>query len=134
MSWPFDTRVVLVALTKSVGRFFLSGGEGGFHILLEIENSPRESPWSFYTTKLFSLTYSITLRIIGLIGIIELIRRRDYLPMFLIFGLVISFMAAHLVHGTPRFRIPVEPELIMLSVYGLAFIDKFYKEFLHKFK
>lgn len=131
-SWPFQSDIVIIAALQSTKRFFLSGGEGNLHILLGLENRPEKSSMIFYGTKVLSLTYSITLRIIAILGIIELVKRRNYMLLFLLIGLIISFFTAHLVHGKPRFRIPVEPELMIIAVYGFVLLDAHFRRMIHK--
>jgi low temperature requirement protein LtrA len=44
-----------------------------------------------------------------------------------VIGLVSFIVLAHLLAGRPRFRIPIEAPLMMLSVYGVEWIrNKFF--------
>jgi len=67
------------------------------------------------------------MRILGLIGIWQLIRRREYGILSVLIGLVGFVVLTHLLIGRPRYRIPYEAPLMMLSVYGVEWIkNKFF--------
>jgi hypothetical protein len=60
----------------------------------------------------------IVLRIFDLIGFINLIRNREYSVLFILTGIIVYFVLIALFVGNSRYRLPIEPALIILSVYG----------------
>lgn len=121
-SFPFETGVFLEALAWSWGRFLLAGGEGEIHRLLGLEGKADSRAAAFYFVKGVALSYALLLRLIGLIGIFEMVRRGHWGLLLLCAGLVFLFMAGTFLVGQPRFRLSVEPQLMIFATFGLAFI------------
>ncbi len=120
-SFPFETAVFATALAYSWSRFLTSGGEGELHRLLGLEMRSESRPLAFYATKAVALGYAVVLRLLGLLGLIELVRRREYGLLVLSGGLIVLFMAGTFLVGQPRYRLPVESPLMLFALFGLAF-------------
>jgi len=73
---------------------------------------------------LLSLIYVIVLRILGLIGLVRMIRCREYGVLFILSGIIIYFMLIALFVGNSRYRLPIEPALIIMAVYGFNTLVK----------
>ena len=69
---------------------------------------------------LLSFIYVIVLRILGLIGLVRMIRCREYGVLFILSGVITYFMLIALFVGNSRYRLPIEPALIIMAVYGFS--------------
>ncbi|MBM3504037.1 MAG: hypothetical protein FJX65_09195 [Alphaproteobacteria bacterium] len=117
---PFDVRTFAIAMAKSTIRFFISGGEGEIHSLFGMEYQPEISPIAFYGIKAFAIAYALMSRLLGMFGAFYLLTRGDRGLLVLAVGLVAYFWLAHFVHGKPRFRAVVEPQLAIFAAFGVA--------------
>jgi 4-amino-4-deoxy-L-arabinose transferase-like glycosyltransferase len=64
------------------------------------------------------ILFAVILRFVGLIGIVFMVLRRHW-ALLLIFAALVGFKAAiHLFYGISRYRLPVEPLLMVAAVYG----------------
>lgn len=116
---PFSLRTLVIAEAKATIRFFVVGGEGEIHSLFGMELMPEKNPVAFYGIKVIAVSYAALLRILGLLGVFFLIKQRAYSLLFLCISLIGYTWLSHFVLAKPRFRIPVEPELAILSAFGL---------------
>jgi len=137
---PYPLHVIATTTVISWLRTLVAGGAGEVHYLFGIKakrTNPKDSftysylpdsnYTSFYGLKILCESFSVVMRILGLIGIWQLIRRREYGILSVVIGLVSFIVLAHLLAGRPRFRIPIEAPLMMLSVYGVEWIkNKFF--------
>ena len=73
---------------------------------------------------LLSFVYVIALRILGFVGLVKIIRCREYGVLFILSGIIIYFMLIALFVGNSRYRLPIEPALIIMAVYGFNSIVK----------
>jgi len=122
--------------------FFGGGGGANFQNLLSLDGkrSFEESMRNNYSGRLevalkiftesslvailisvYSYFYVILLRILGLIGIIEIYKRKEYSLLVIVVGLILYFAITVLFVGTSRYRLPTEIGLIMLALYGILF-------------
>ena len=128
MSAPFEPRTALIAFAKSTVRFFVSGGEGELHSLFGMENSAATRPVAFYGIKSVAIGWSFALRVFGLFGALLLVRRGDWPILVLCMGMILYFWLTSLVLGKPRFRIVVEPQLMILAAFGMhALRERFHR-------
>jgi hypothetical protein len=132
LSMPFDGRVFAIAWLKSTLRFFTLGGSGAMHSLFGLEYKSRTNPVAYWGLKTWGITYALTLRMLGLFGIVWLIIRGHRATLFILVGLVLYYWLAHFVHGKPRFRLAVEAPLAMLAVYGIVWLQYLYKKSFRK--
>lgn len=116
---PFTLKTLIIAEAKATARFFLIGGEGEIHSLFGIELQPEKNPIAFYGIKAVAVAYAVALRLLGLVGIIYLVKRRSYPLLFLSLSVIGYTWLSHFVLAKPRFRIPVEPELAILAAAGV---------------
>jgi hypothetical protein len=120
-SFPFEPTVVLKAIAYSWGRFLAAGGEGEIHRLLGLEGNSESHTAAFYGVKGVALGYALLLRLMGLIGMFEMARRGHWGLLLLCVGMVLVFMAGTALVGQPRYRLSVEPQLMVLATFGFAF-------------
>jgi 4-amino-4-deoxy-L-arabinose transferase-like glycosyltransferase len=74
---------------------------------------------------LLSFIYVIVLRILGLIGLVRMIICKEYGVLFILSGVITYFMLIALFVGNSRYRLPIEPALIIMAVYGFsAFVKR----------
>ena len=122
LSMPFGVAAFAREVALSWGRFFAAGGEGEFHRLLGIEDQPEQTPVLFHTVKFAALGFALALRLLGIAGVFEMIRRGHYGVLVLTAGLVTPYLLSTFLVGQPRYRVPVESALVVMAVYGLALL------------
>jgi 4-amino-4-deoxy-L-arabinose transferase-like glycosyltransferase len=67
---------------------------------------------------IFCIGFALVLRAAGLIGIVVMVVRRHW-PLLIVILALVGFKALiHLFYGLSRYRLPVEPLLMILAVYG----------------
>jgi len=137
-SYPFA--VTAKVMVRSAVQFMVSGGAGNLHNLLGIDTARLNRVW-FKTSqqdvggmlKTFFgkaplpalaisavfLGFAVIARLIGLAGFVSMVRRGDHALLLVLVGLIGYFVAVHLFHGNSRYRIPVEPAMMMFALYGL---------------
>ena len=79
-----------------------------------------------YSFKVVALASSLSLRLLGILGLIELVRRKEYGLLLLLVSLAAYVAAAHLTVGRPRFRVPIEAPLALLALYGVAWLREYF--------
>ena len=83
-----------------------------------IDALKKASP-AFLALSAFGFLFVIVLRALGLIGVVTLLRRRVW-PVLLIIGAGLGyFTLVHLFVANSRYRLPIEPILFLLALYGL---------------
>ena len=146
MSYP--AHVLLGAYIDSWIDFFGGGGSVNFHNLLSIDTvtAMEKNITGFYPSRLevifdslsdapmqailistVSYVYVLILRLLGLFGIIEMIKRGEYSLLLIVTGLITYFAMTSLFVGNSRYRLPVEIGFIVLALYGLLFVKKYQK-------
>jgi len=120
IEFPFSGFTFLQALITSWARVLLSGGEGDIHRLFGIEFQSEENPVAFYLIKAVALSYAVILRLVAILGLIEIVRRGHYAFLVISLGLISMFVVSTLLVGQPRYRLAVEPQLMLMAVYGIA--------------
>lgn len=138
--FSYPPGVIAKVMVRSVAQFMVSGGAGNLHNLLGIDTARLNRVWfktsqqdvggmlkTFFgeapLTALFisalGLGFAVLARLVGLIGIFAIWRRGHYALLLTLIGLIGYFVAVHLFHGNSRYRIPVEPAMMLLVLYGL---------------
>jgi 4-amino-4-deoxy-L-arabinose transferase-like glycosyltransferase len=142
LSYPIA--LITKVMVQSVAQFMVSGGAGNLHNLLGIDTARLNRVW-FKTsqqdiggmlTAFFgkapltalaissvSLGFAVIARLIGLAGFVSMMRRGEYALILVLVGLIGYFVAVHLFHGNSRYRIPVEPAMMLFVLYGLREIS-----------
>jgi hypothetical protein len=64
------------------------------------------------------IAFAVVLRLLGFLGIVEIVRRRDWVPLVVILTPIAFKAVVHLFYGLARYRLSVEPLLMILAVYG----------------
>lgn len=150
-----EPKVTVIAITKSTLRFFALGGTGKMFSLLyanqvdqvkELHVQANLKPsahfeWRaqqesyfksrpiYWPIKSTFVGFAITMRILGLLGVIYLIKRKRFDLLFVVSGVIVYVWATHFLVSHPRFRIPAESALTVLAVYGIAYINAILKMF-----
>jgi 4-amino-4-deoxy-L-arabinose transferase-like glycosyltransferase len=79
----------------------------------------RSIDFSYLFILIFTTAFSITSRILGLVGIYSLVKDRNMWPyLIVLMGIIILLTGMYLYLGQSRFRVPMEPILMLLSVIG----------------
>jgi 4-amino-4-deoxy-L-arabinose transferase-like glycosyltransferase len=80
----------------------------------------RDIDFSYLFIFISTTTFSITSRILGLVGIYSLYRDRSLWPYLIaLLGIIILLTGMYLYLGQSRFRVPMEPFLMLFSVIGI---------------
>ena len=103
------------ALEKHKTKSYSSRIEGVF-------DSLSDAPIKATMISILSYIYIIALRVLGVFGILEMIRRKEHSLLLIILGLILYFALAALFVGNSRYRLPIEIGFVMLSLYGLSFL------------
>ena len=120
LSREYDWTVWAMATARSWVRTLASGGEGDLMLLFGMPKGGDGVSTAVLNAA--ATGFSVALRILGLLGIIELLRRREYGVLLLLVGVAAYFAAAHLAVGRPRFRAAIEAPLLVLAMYGLTWM------------
>ena len=72
-----------------------------------------------------TMLFSLTTRVIGIFGLYYLIKNRTWMPYgFFLIGILLLFTAAYLYLGQSRFRVPLEPILMLFTVFGIIYLKR----------
>jgi len=126
----FRLQTYFIAALPNWRALFISGGEGEYFKAIGLHprlNEIRDNqPLFFFGSKAVFIGFSLTLKVLALFGIWHLIRRRRFDVITMFSGVVLFFTLVHIYHGSPRYRVPIEPIFTILAVYGLnLFADTF---------
>ena len=137
--------VHLKAFIHSWGTLFFSGGASnirnylgfdGKDLIVNFQNNPfnglesivklvANMNFSYLFIFIFTTTFSIISRITGIIGVFYLLKNKKWRPYgVLLIEVVVVFTAAYLYLGQSRFRVPLEPILMLFSVIGILYMIK----------
>jgi hypothetical protein len=138
LSYP--TSVIARTMTEATAQFFAAGGTGRLFILLgEPEGTPfaimvRDDKVSYLDSVLtaleeanipllvvwvLSMAYVLSLRMLGLVGLWTLFTTRQFQIVFLLIAAIAFFALVMPFYGISRFRIAVEPMLVLLAIAGI---------------
>jgi hypothetical protein len=115
----------VISVLPNLRFLLLSGGEGEFFKafgLFKILPEWRvDHPSLYLMIKVTFIGFSLMLKAGALIGMWSLFRsgRHDILIMFS--GIILYFVMVHIYHGSPRYRVPIEPIFALLAACG--FLD-----------
>ena len=140
--FTYDYKTVIKGFVDSWIGLFGAGGAANLHNLLALDGSRSIQTMSssekhmsrtdavfdtllksnlvVISISLLSFIYVIVLRILGLIGLVRMIRCREYGVLFILSGVITYFMLIALFVGNSRYRLPIEPALIIMAVYGFS--------------
>ncbi len=126
----FQARTYVIAALPNWRHTFASGGEGELFKALglhqELSEWRKQNLTVFVAIKTFFMGYSITLKLLALLGIIFLFKARQLDLLVFFVGAILYFMAVHIYHGSPRYRLPLEPIFVFLAICGAQLIaDRF---------
>jgi len=126
----FRLQTYFLAALPNWRALLISGGEGEYFKAIGLH--PRLSeirdnqPLFFFGSKAIFIGFSLTLKVLALFGSWHLIRRRRFDILTMFSGVILYFTLLHIYHGSPRYRVPIEPVFSILAVYGLnLFVDTF---------
>ena len=130
------------ALVDSWGTLFLAGGASnirnylgieGKSIISEFQNRPFNGiesikdllngmNFSYFMIFIATTLFTVITRAIGIIGLFYIIKDRKWMPYGVLFvEVILLFTAAYLYLGQSRFRVPIEPMLMLFTVFGLIY-------------
>ena len=99
-----------------------------FNGLESIMTLVRSMNPSYLFIFILTTTFTIISRVIGLFGVFYLYKNKKWRPYGLLIIEVISiFTAAYLYLGQSRFRVPLEPFLMLFTVIGILYMVKKYR-------
>jgi 4-amino-4-deoxy-L-arabinose transferase-like glycosyltransferase len=137
LSYP--PTVIARAFAQSVGQFLLGGGAGNYFNLFGIDAQKLSTVWMTETTGrpletlrrafadaplamylIGAVTYVFVLvmRAAGLVGLVMVGVRRQWPLLLLLIGLVAYYALVHIFVGSARYRLVIEPALLLLAVFG----------------
>jgi len=137
LSYP--PAVIARALAQSVGQFLLGGGAGNYFNLFGIDAQKLSSIWMKETTgrpletlrrafadaplamvAIGAVTYLFVLvvRLAGAVGLVMAGVRRQWPLLLLMIGVIAYYSLVHIFVGSARYRLVIEPALLMLAVLG----------------
>jgi hypothetical protein len=82
----------------------------------------KETPGAYFVVHITPILTAIILRGLALLGIIELVRRKDWHMLAICSGVLLYFTSFCLFYGQSRFRVPLEPVLAILSGFGFVYL------------
>jgi len=133
------------ALIDSWGTLFFSGGASnirnylgfdGKGIIVNFQNNAfngldsifkliRDMNFSYLIIFIFTTAFSTISRLIGAAGVFYLFKNRKWRPHgILLIEVIFLFTAAYLYLGQSRFRVPLEPLLMLFTVIGILYLIK----------
>ena len=132
--------VIAKGYVYSWGQFFGAAGAANFHNLLGLDapsafaamreknfeshlgsvlDALKRSPPAAMAISVTALVFVIALRGLGLIGLAWMFMKRHYAVLLACAVLITYFAVLHLFAGNSRYRLPVDPALIFLALYGV---------------
>jgi 4-amino-4-deoxy-L-arabinose transferase-like glycosyltransferase len=137
----YPASAIAQAYSRSIIQFFVAGGSGRWHYILSDEPNQLANLWfkeeqteilvmirkyvsSGSATALFATAVCILFvslaRLVGLVGIASMIAARQW-PLIIVLASYIAYFAfVHLFVGNSRYRISIEPALMLLFLYGIS--------------
>jgi 4-amino-4-deoxy-L-arabinose transferase-like glycosyltransferase len=140
---PISTHVK--ALSDSWVTLLFAGGASnirnylgieGKKAIVDFQNSPftglesikdylNKVNFSYMSIFIITTLFSVITRAVGVIGIFCLIKNREWRPYVILFlGVVLLFGAAYLYLGQSRFRVPLDPILMLFTVFGIIYLKR----------
>ena len=140
--FTYDYKTITIGFIDSWIGLFGAGGAANLHNLLALDGgrsvqvmADSEEHVSRFNAVLstllgsdlitivissLSFIYVIILRIFGLVGLIKMIKNKEYSLLFVLIGIITYFVLIALFVGNSRYRLPIEPALIIMAVYGFS--------------
>ncbi len=138
--FSYNLSVIAKATVYGWGQFFGAAGAANFHNLLGLDapsafatmreknfeshlgsviDALKHSSAAAVAISITAFAFVIALRALGLVGIAWMFMRRHYAVLLTCAGLIAYFAVFHLFIGNSRYRLPMEPALIFLALYGI---------------
>jgi hypothetical protein len=122
----FQLRNYIVAALPNLQFTFVSSGEGEFFRLIRLHKSlltwRDDNQVVFPGIKIYIIGISLALKALALAGLVYLTLPRRYDPLLFFSSAILYFLVLHTYHGSPRYRIPIEPVFIIMTICGLQLI------------
>jgi hypothetical protein len=132
LSFPFEPAIFANALVYSWGRFLLSSGSGYINFRLGISEVPEERGAAFYAVYGLTHLFTFATRLLGVLGLLWLLRRRAYADSLILIVPTLFVMLTTFMVGLPRYRAAVEPEFAIFAALGLLWLFELYRRRLTK--
>ena len=135
--WSFEPNAFARALIPAWIGFFVSGGAQRINHMLEIphqrvdkflnrlnswdilKKSVLENPPLGVVVVVVCFGIAVVLRFLGLVGYLTIISRHHWPLLLVVTGAILFKVSVHLFYGQSRYRVPVDPYLILLAVFGI---------------
>jgi 4-amino-4-deoxy-L-arabinose transferase-like glycosyltransferase len=132
--------IIARALAQSVGQFLLGAGAGNYFNLFGIDadklsriwltettGRPLETlkrvfadaPLAMYAIGAVAYVFVLVVRAAGLVGLVMLGVRRQWPLLLLLVGMIAYFALVYVFAGSARYRLVVEPALLLLTIFGI---------------
>jgi len=82
-------------------------------------NSIRNSDFLAITFTIIGFIFILLMRSFGLFGLLAMFNRRYWPQLLIVVGTITYFAFVHLFVGNSRYRLPIEPLLVLLALFGL---------------
>jgi len=140
----------LKAFLRALGNLFVSGGASNFSNYLGLEGitPPKflqahqgrgllqlladfsvQPALAYLGLAAGLLAFALAMRLAGLAGLQALLLNREYVVALLLLGQLAYFTASYLYLGQSRFRVPLEPALMVLAAIGLGRVPGWWSAF-----
>jgi 4-amino-4-deoxy-L-arabinose transferase-like glycosyltransferase len=143
LSYP--PAVIARTLAQSVGQFLMGAGAGNYFNLFGIDAQKLSKVWltettgrpletlrrvfadaplSMYAIGAAAYLFVLVVRVAGLVGLVMLAFRRQWPLLLLLVGLIAYFALVYVFVGSARYRLVIEPALLLLAVLGFRDIAR----------
>ncbi len=135
------------ALYRSQAQFFLAGGAGNWHNLFGIGaeslslawfTSAQDDLWTLLDRlfgnvppaglvfSVIAIGFTVATRVVGLIGVFAFADRKRLGLLLIVAGFILYFAFIHVFVGNSRYRIAIEPMLMLLTIGGLEQLSRIF--------
>jgi len=90
------------------------------------ESLANNAFWPTFVT-IIGIGFAVITRTLGLIGLVTLIMRKQWPLLAILIGIVAFTLFVTLFNGMSRYRIPVDPPLMILATYGIYTLHRLFR-------
>ena len=73
---------------------------------------------------IFTVSFAILMRLIAIWGVLYFLLQKKLAYLIILLGIITYFSLIHIYHGSSRYRIPIEPPLSFLAIYGIYYLKR----------
>jgi hypothetical protein len=78
-----------------------------------------DAPLSMYVIGAVAYVFVLVMRVAGLVGLVMVGARRQWPLLLMLVGLIAYFALVYVFAGSARYRLVIEPALLLLAVLGI---------------